>query len=162
MVECLTPDFRGNKECISTVSNSGLDVFAHNIETVERLQRRVRDYRAGYRQSIQVLEDAKISSTRPLITKTSLMLGLGETDLEIETTLRDLHSAAVDVVTLGQYLRPSKRHMSVQRYVTPEAFDHWEKVALEIGFKYAACGPLVRSSYRAGELYLKGMIDKQN
>lgn len=159
LVECLTPDFRGNKEFIATVANSGLDVFAHNIETVERLQRRVRDYRAGYKQSIEVLEYAKRSSVRPLITKTSLMLGLGETDAEVETTLRDLHSAGVDVVTLGQYLRPSKRHMSVQRYVSPEDFEHWEKMALEIGFKYAASGPLVRSSYRAGELYLRGMLE---
>ena len=161
LVECLTPDFRGNKEFISVVSNSGLDVFAHNIETVERLQRRVRDYRAGYKQSIGVLEHAKSSCSRPLITKTSLMLGLGETDAEIEATLRDLHNAGVDVVTLGQYLRPTKRHMSVQRYVSPEEFEHWEKLALEIGFKYAAAGPLVRSSYRAGELYLKGMIEKR-
>lgn len=161
LVECLTPDFRGNKECISTVVNSGLDVFAHNVETVERLQRRVRDYRAGYRQSIAVLESAKSLSARPIITKTSLMLGLGETDTEIETALQDLHSAGVDVITLGQYLRPTKRHMSVQRYVSPEDFEHWEKVALNIGFKYAACGPLVRSSYRAGELYVKGMIEKK-
>jgi lipoyl synthase len=160
LVECLTPDFKGNEECISAVSNSGLDVFAHNVETVERLQRRVRDYRAGYSQSLRVLEHAKASSTRPLVTKTSLMLGLGETDAEVEAALRDLLSAGVDVVTLGQYLRPSKRHMSVQRYVSPEDFDRWEERALQMGFKYAACGPLVRSSYRAGELYLKGLIDK--
>lgn len=158
LVECLTPDFGGDKECISTVANSGLDVFAHNIETVERLQRRVRDYRAGYEQSINVLQCAKSSATHSLITKTSLMLGLGETDKEVESTLRDLHSVGVDVVTLGQYLRPSKRHISVQRYVSPEEFKRWEEMALNIGFKYAACGPLVRSSYRAGELYIKGRI----
>jgi lipoic acid synthetase len=160
LVECLTPDFRGNKDLISIVANSGLDVFAHNVETVERLQRRVRDYRAGYKQSMDVLEYAKRSCEKPLITKTSLMLGLGETDDEIDRTMMDLRSAGVDVVTLGQYLRPTKRHMSVQRYVTPEEFDHWEKRAIEIGFKYAASGPLVRSSYRAGELFLKGMIEE--
>lgn len=161
LVECLTPDFRGNVEHIQAVATSGLDVYAHNLETVARLQRRVRDYRAGYDQSIKVLQTAKAaaqSDNRKLITKTSLMLGLGEKDEEIEATLLDLYSAGVDVVTLGQYLRPTKRHMSVQRYVTPEEFAHWEKRAVEIGFKYAASGPLVRSSYRAGELFLKGML----
>lgn len=161
LVECLTPDFRGIPEHTHTVATSGLDVYAHNLETVARLQRRVRDYRAGYDQSIRVLQMAKEaakSADKSLITKTSLMLGLGEKDEEVEQTLMDLHSAGVDVVTLGQYLRPTKRHMSVQRYVTPEEFSHWEKRALEIGFKYAASGPLVRSSYRAGELFLKGML----
>lgn len=168
LVECLTPDFRGNTEKILTVANSGLDVYAHNIETVERLQRRVRDYRAGYRQSIGVLETAKTAThagdserKRPVVTKTSIMLGLGETEAEIRQTLTDLKTAGVDVVTLGQYLRPTKRHMSVQRYVTPEEFKQWEKEALEMGFKYAASGPLVRSSYRAGELFLKGMLEQK-
>lgn len=99
--------------------------------------------------------------TRPIITKTSIMLGLGETDTEIRQTLRDLHSSGVDVVTLGQYLRPTKRHMSVQRYVTPEEFKQWETEAIQMGFKYAASGPLVRSSYRAGELFLKGMLESK-
>lgn len=162
LVECLTPDFRGNKDYILTVANSGLDVYAHNIETVERLQRRVRDYRANYRQSINVLETVKAhSNQKKIITKTSIMLGLGETQDEIRQTLLDLHSAGVDVVTLGQYLRPTKRHLSVQRYVTPEEFDQWRDEALGIGFKYVASGPLVRSSYKAGELYLKGMIEKE-
>ena len=161
LVECLTPDFRGIPEHIRLVATSGLDVYAHNLETVARLQKRVRDYRAGYDQSIRVLQMAKDAAkeiNKPLITKTSLMLGLGELDEEIDQTLVDLHSAGVDVVTLGQYLRPTKRHMSVQRYVTPEEFAHWEKRALELGFKYAASGPLVRSSYRAGELFLKGIL----
>jgi lipoyl synthase len=162
LVECLTPDFRGETKFISAVANSGLDVYAHNIETVDRLQRRVRDYRAGYLQSIRVLEVAKSSTAgreRPLVTKTSLMLGLGERDEEIEQTLKDLLSAGVDVITLGQYLRPSKRHMSVQRYVPPEEFSRWGQLAKDMGFKYAASGPLVRSSYRAGELFLKGMLE---
>lgn len=107
-VECLTPDFRGEKNLIAKVATSGLDVYAHNLETVERLQRRVRDYRAGYAQSIEVLRHAK--AVKPsLITKTSLMLGLGETASEIEATLKDLIDNGVDIVTFGQYLRPTRR-----------------------------------------------------
>jgi lipoyl synthase len=157
LIECLTPDFRGDQEHISMVANSGLNVFAHNIETVERLQRRVRDYRAGYKQSLDVLKRAKASKPG-LITKTSIMLGLGETDSEVRQTLVDLRAADVDVVTLGQYLRPTRRHMSVQDYVTPQKFQEWQDEAKEMGFKYVASGPLVRSSYRAGELFLKGML----
>lgn len=140
------------------------------METVERLQRRVRDYRAGYRQTLQVLEHAKTCTAsrraeqgqRQLVTKTSLMLGLGERDAEIEAAMKDLRLAGVDVVTFGQYLRPTQRHISVQRYVTPEEFTHWRETALAMGFKYAAAGPLVRSSYKAGELFLKGMIQGTN
>eukprot|EP01035_Chromulina_nebulosa_P018046 gene18046-23688_t len=157
LVECLTPDFRGNKDLISIVATSGLDVYAHNVETVKRLQTRVRDYRAGYEQSLSVLEHAKQIKPK-LLTKTSVMLGLGENDNEIEQTLHDLKSAGVDIVTFGQYLRPTKRHMSVQKYVTPDEFKHWKNVAESIGFKYVASGPLVRSSYRAGELFIKGML----
>lgn len=161
LVECLTPDFRGVKDFIKDVALSGLDVYAHNVETVERLQRRVRDYRAGYSQSLSVLETAK--SVKPsLVTKTSLMLGLGESEAEILQTLKDLRKIDVDVVTFGQYLRPTKRHMSVQKYVTPEEFSNWQKVAEELGFKYVASGPLVRSSYRAGELFLKGMLEERS
>lgn len=114
---------------------TGLDVFAHNVETVERLQRRVRDYRAGYRQSIDVLVHAKQVKSS-LITKTSLMLGLGETSSELRQTLRDLRIAGVDVVTFGQYLRPTRRHMSVQKYVEPAAFDDWQKEAMQMGFRW--------------------------
>jgi lipoic acid synthetase len=160
LVECLTPDFRGNADFILTVARSGLDVYAHNIETVERLQRRVRDYRAGYRQSISVLELVK-QKTEKIITKTSIMLGLGETSEDIRQTMTDLRTAGVDVLTFGQYLRPTKRHMSVQRYVTPEEFQQWHDEAVKMEFKYVASGPLVRSSYKAGELYLKGMINKE-
>ena len=157
-VECLTPDFRGQKPFIEKVANSGLDVFAHNLETVKRLQKRVRDYRAGYEQSIEVLKYAKECNPK-VVTKTSLMLGLGETGLEIEEALRDLRSNEVDVITFGQYLRPSKKHRKVDRYYTPEEFQHWQTVAEQMGFKYVASGPLVRSSYKAGELFLKGYID---
>jgi len=173
LVECLTPDFRGQLDLITLVATSGLDVFAHNLETVETLQRRVRDYRAGYRQSLTVLEHAKFavenlrqnssddsrsSGRRPLVTKTSLMLGLGENDEDLKAALKDIRLAGVDVVTFGQYLRPTHRHMTVQRYVTPEEFNEWREYALQQGFKYVASGPLVRSSYRAGELFLKGML----
>ena len=157
LVECLTPDFRGNGTLIDIVASSGLDVYAHNIETVERLQRRVRDYRAGYAQSLGVL--SRVKETKPtLVTKTSLMLGLGESESDIRNTIRDLRIAGVDILTFGQYLRPSKRHISVQRYVPPAEFDAWRVEALAAGFKYVASGPLVRSSYRAGELFLKGLL----
>ena len=128
------------------------------METVDRLQRRVRDHRANYKQSLSVLRMAKeIKPT--LVTKTSLMLGLGERDDEIEQALHDLKSIGVDVVTFGQYLRPTRRHMSVQRYVTPDEFKKWQVKADSMGFKYVASGPLVRSSYRAGELFLKGLLE---
>lgn len=160
LVECLTPDFQGEKHLIEIVATSGLDVFAHNIETVNRLQRRIRDHRANYEQSLNVLQYAK--QVKPsLITKTSIMLGLGETKEEIESTLIDLRSHNVDVVTFGQYLRPSRRHISVQRYVTPEEFKSWQSVAEGMGFKYVASGPLVRSSYKAGELFVKGLLEEK-
>jgi len=158
LVECLTPDFRGQQQLISLVATSGLDVFAHNVETVERLQKRVRDYRAGYKQSLQVLEHAKASKDG-LVTKTSIMLGLGEEASEIRQTMKDLRSSGVDVVTFGQYLRPTRRHMTVNRFVTPEEFDQWREEAQQLGFRYVASGPMVRSSYKAGELFLKGMIE---
>ena len=160
-VECLTPDFRGNRDLIAQVANSGLDVYAHNLETVKRLQKRVRDYRAGYDQSLEVLRYAKEVNPK-LVTKTSLMLGLGEEGHEIEEALRDLRKNEVDVITFGQYLRPSKKHRKVGRYYTPEEFAHWQSVAEGMGFKYVASGPLVRSSYKAGELFLKGYIEEKN
>ena len=140
------------------------------IETVERLQKRVRDYRAGYAQTIAVLKHAKVAAeeTRrtlgrsPLITKTSLMLGLGEEKEDIRKLLRDLRAADVDVITFGQYLRPSRRHISVVRYVPPEEFKEWQIEAEGMGFKYVASGPMVRSSYKAGEFFLTGMIENAN
>ncbi|RYY86901.1 hypothetical protein EON63_04990 [archaeon] len=132
------------------------------METVERLQRRVRDYRANYTQSLKVLEHAKTSTGGKLVTKTSLMLGLGENAKDIEQAIRDIRAAGVDVLTFGQYLRPSHRHLSVQRYVEPGEFEMWRQRALQEGFKYVASGPLVRSSYRAAELFLKGMLTGDN
>jgi len=147
-VEALTPDFRGDLRAVETVVDSGLAVFAQNIETVRRLTHPVRDPRAGYEQTLQVLEHAK--RHRPtVLTKSSLMLGLGETDEEIETTLHDLRAAAVDLVTLGQYLRPTVHHLPVERYVTPAQFDSYRAQALAQGFLECVAGPLVRSSYRA-------------
>ncbi|KAI9228772.1 MAG: hypothetical protein DHS80DRAFT_30491 [Piptocephalis tieghemiana] len=159
-VECLTGDYQGNKEDVERVAHSGLDVYAHNVETVEALQSVVRDRRAGYKQSLSVLEHAK--RTRPdLITKTSIMLGCGETDEQVMQTLKDLRAINVDAVTLGQYMRPTRRHMKVAEYVTPEKFDHWARVGDELGFKYTASGPLVRSSYKAGEYYLTNILRKR-
>lgn len=157
LLEALTPDFAGPNQQASTalVATSGLDVFAHNMETVERLTPHVRDRRAGYRQSLSTLRWAKqaaIAQGRPLITKTSLMLGLGEEDAEVMTTLADLRENDVDVVTFGQYMRPTKRHLKVDSYVPPDKFEHWAKVAEGMGFLYVASGPLVRSSFKAGEL----------
>jgi len=157
LVEVLTPDFRGEARLVETVAGSGLDVFAHNVETVERLTPRVRDRRAAYRQSLDVLRVAK--RTRPdLVTKTSLMLGLGETDDEIAQCLLDLRANAVDVVTFGQYLQPTKAHLKVHEYVTPDKFDHWQREAERLGFLYVASGPLVRSSYRAGEFFVANVL----
>ncbi|XP_076178151.1 lipoyl synthase, mitochondrial [Ptiloglossa arizonensis] len=159
LVECLVPDFRGDKNCIATIVNSNLDVFAHNIETTERLTPFVRDRRAQYRQSLNVLKTAKTLNP-DLITKSSIMLGLGETDEEIEQTMKDLKDVGVAAVTLGQYMQPTKRHLKVIEYVTPEKFKKWENVGNEMGFLYTASGPLVRSSYRAGEFFLKNILQK--
>lgn len=160
LVEALVPDFSGSQACVEQVALSGLDVYAHNIETVERTTPFVRDRRAKYRQSLATLQHAK--TVRPdLVTKTSIMLGCGETDAEVEQTLRDLRSANVDVVTFGQYMRPTKRHMKVSEYVEPDKFAHWQATAEEMGFLYVASGPLVRSSYRAGELFIENVIRKR-
>lgn len=147
-VEALTPDFQGDLPAVRVVVGSGLDVFAQNVETVRRLTHPVRDPRAGYDQTLTVLGEAK--RFRPdVLTKSSLMLGLGETDAEIEECLRDLRAASVDIVTLGQYLRPTTNHLAVDRFVTPEAFRRFRDFALELGFLECVSGPLVRSSYRA-------------
>jgi lipoyl synthase len=147
-VEALTPDFQGDRGAVRTVVDSGVEVFAQNIETVRRLTHPVRDPRAGYEQTLAVLGEAK--RHRPqVLTKSSLMLGLGETDGEIDECLRDLRAAGVDLLTLGQYLRPTANHLPVVRYVTPETFKALRERALELGFLECVAGPLVRSSYRA-------------
>jgi lipoic acid synthetase len=160
LVEVLTPDFRGDMELVRTLVEAKPDVFAHNVETVESLQKKVRDPRAGYWQSLNVLKAVKeMDATR--YTKTSLMLGLGETDDEVLQTLKDLRSVNCDVVTFGQYLQPTPRHLKVEEFITPEKFQYWQKTAEDMGFLYVASGPLVRSSYRAGEFFMKGMIRKK-
>jgi lipoic acid synthetase len=147
-VEALTPDFAGVLEDVQTVLDSGLEVFAQNVETVRRLTHPVRDPRAGYEQTIDVLRHAK--RHRPqVLTKTSLMLGLGESAEEIRETMADLRAAAVDILTLGQYLRPTPHHLRVERFVTPAEFDRYREWALSAGFLECVSGPLVRSSYRA-------------
>ncbi len=147
-VEALTPDFQGVSADIETVMDSGLSVFAQNVETVRRLTHPVRDPRAGYKQTLAVLAHAK--AYRPeVLTKTSLMLGLGETDEEIHEAIADLRAARVDILTLGQYLRPTPNHLAVQRFVTPESFAQYRQAALAAGFLECVSGPLVRSSYRA-------------
>lgn len=160
LVEVLSGDFRGNHKDCETLAVSGLDVYAHNLETVEALTPHVRDRRATYRQSLAILDKAK-KTVPTLVTKTSLMLGLGETDQQVMQTLKDLREIKCDVVTFGQYMRPTKRHMKVVEYVSPEKFDYWRDVALEMGFLYVASGPLVRSSYKAGEAFIENVLRKR-
>lgn len=155
-VEALTPDFNGVKAHVETVVDSGLEVFAQNIETVERLTHVVRDRRAGYQQTLDVLAHAKRHRAE-VLTKTSLIAGLGETDEEIYQTMDDLRAVGVDILTLGQYLRPTLNHLPVDRWVTPEQFEQYREVGLEKGFLEVASGPMVRSSYRADRI-----LDKNN
>jgi len=151
LVEVLTPDFGGREELIRQVVEAGPDVFGHNIETVERLSPDVRDPRADYRRSLDVLATVKRLAPQ-MTTKSGLMVGLGETDGELRQALRDLRSAACDIVTVGQYLQPAHRCLPVERYVTPEEFIALEEEAFAMGFRGALCGPLVRSSFHAEEV----------
>lgn len=151
-IEALTPDFQGVKSSIAILLDSGLDVFAQNVETVERLTHPVRDNRAGYHQTLQVLHYAK--QYRPeVLTKTSLMLGLGETWEEILQTMDELRECEVDILTFGQYLQPTKHHLPVQRYLPPDEFTALREIGLQKGFFEVAAGPLVRSSYRADRIF---------
>ena len=156
-VEALTPDFMGFFEDVETVVNSGIAVFAQNIETVRRLTHPVRDPRASYQQTLDVLAHAK--AYRPdVLTKTSLMLGLGETDEEIVACMDDLRAANVDILTLGQYLQPTRNHYPISRYVTPEEFEKYRQWGLEKGFFEVVSGVLVRSSYRAEQVLAKNNV----
>ena len=154
LLEMLIPDFMGDENAIRTVTHAPLAVLAHNLETVERLTDSVRDPRASYTQSLDVLEYSK-SIAPHLLTKSSIMVGLGETEDEVINTLNDLRERDVDIVTLGQYLRPSSKHLPVLEYVHPASFDRYAEEARRLGFGYVASGPLVRSSYRAGELFIE-------
>lgn len=156
-VEALTPDFAGNHDAVATVLDAGLATYAQNLETVRRLTHPVRDPRAGYEQTLDVLAFAKRHSPKTL-TKTSLMLGLGETDEEIDQTLDDIRAANVDIVTMGQYMRPSVNHLPVERFVTPDEFRAYRDLALGKGFVEAVSGPLVRSSYRAERVLEKNNL----
>jgi len=157
LVECLVSDFQGDESAVRTLATCGLNVYAHNIETVRRLQPFVRDRRANYDQSMRVLRYAK-DANPGLYTKSSIMLGLGETNEEVLETMEDLRRNNVDVVTFGQYLRPTEHHLSVVEYVHPSKFDMWADQARKMGFKYVASGPMVRSSYKAGEHFMEHML----
>lgn len=157
LVEVLIPDFQGEPELVRKIIDARPDVIAHNIETVERLQWPVRDRRANYAQSLSVLEQVERESD--VYTKTSIMLGVGEYDHEVYQTLSDLREADVDVVTLGQYLQPSRSHLDVSSYVHPDKYETWQRVAEEeLDFLYCASGPMVRSSYKAGELFVDAVL----
>ncbi|GJD12626.1 Lipoyl synthase, apicoplast [Galdieria sulphuraria] len=140
LVECLVGDFSGNRQSVERLATCGME--------------------SKYQQSLDMLREAKKLNPR-LITKSSIMLGLGETDLEVKQTMLDLRKVGVEALTLGQYLRPTPQHLNVVEYITPERFDHWKRNGLEMGFLYVASGPLVRSSYKAGEYYMKNIIESQ-
>ena len=160
LVEVLTPDFKGNELFVEKLVKAKPHVFAHNMETVRRLTPQVRDPRAGYDQSLNVLSYVK-KSDPSIYTKTSLMLGLGESFEEVHESLKELRAIGCDVVTFGQYLQPQKRHLQVQEYVTPEKFEAYKVLAENLGFLYVASGPMVRSSYKAGEYFMKGIINNK-
>jgi len=157
LVEVLTPDFQGDAEAVRTIGRAAPHVFGNNLETVRRLTPVVRDPRAGYDQTLAVL--ARMHREFPrVVTKSSLLVGLGESDGELREAFADLRAAGVEILTLGQYLRPSPRHLPVVEFVPPERFRALQEEGERLGFRYVAAGPLVRSSYRAGELFLRGAI----
>ncbi len=161
MVEVLIPDFQGDEQALWTVVGAGAEVIAHNIETVLRLQGVVRDPRANYQQSLKVLADIKAQDpTR--YTKSSIMVGLGETPDEVAQCMSDLRDVGCDFLTIGQYLQPTRKHLELNEFVHPDQFQAYEKLGLEMGFGYVASAPLVRSSYKAGEFFIRQYIDKRN
>ena len=157
LIETLMGDFGGHLDYVDTTVDARPDVWAHNIEVVRRLQRTIRDVRCGYDQSLRVLQRAK-EREPSIITKSSIMVGIGETDDEVIETLQDLRTAGVTLVTLGQYLRPTPKHAAVARYVEPATFAHYQAEALRMGFAYAASAPLVRSSYKAAEVFVRSVL----
>src|SRR3954466_2909733 len=156
LVEVLTPDFQGSREALQMIVEAQPSVAAHNLETVARLTPTVRDRRATYQQSLEVLDFYKRSGMR---TKSSLMVGLGETRDEVVQAMRDLRAVGCDILTLGQYLRPSQKHLPVVEFVRPEVFADLEQEGLGLGFRFVAAGPLVRSSYKAGEFFVQRWIE---
>ena len=159
IVEVLIPDFNNDRNALKMVVKSGVDVVAHNIETVERLTPKVRDPRAGYWKSLRTLEIVKDLSDE-IYTKSSIMLGLGERDDEVIKAMEDLRSVGVDILTIGQYLQPTRRHLPVVEYVAPEKFRRFKEIGERLGFLYVASAPLVRSSYKAGEYFIKHVLHK--
>ena len=153
LIELLIPDFQGKRDLIEPVACSQADVIGHNIECVQRLTKEIRDPRASYEQSLEVLRILRKANPE-LIVKSSLMLGLGETDAEVTEAMSDIREAGAKILTLGQYLQPSRKSIPVKRYVTPEKFEQLRQEGLDMGFDYVASGPLVRSSYLAAEQYL--------
>jgi lipoyl synthase len=159
-IEILTPDFNGRPELIQIVLNSVPTVFNHNLETCERLSPPIRG-RAKYRRSLKVLQDAKTMSNGAILTKSGIMVGLGETDQEVKDCINDLYNSGVDILTIGQYLPPSRKHWKLKRYVHPDKFKDWADYAKELGFNSVASSPMVRSSYKAGELVDKKVKEQQ-
>ena len=161
LIELLVGDLGGQDAALSALLREPPDVLAHNLETVRSISPRVRDRRASYERSLSVLERMRALGGRSLVTKSSIMLGLGERDEELRRAFSDLRGAGVDLLTLGQYLRPSAAHVPVERYVPPEEFDRWKKVAGDAGFSGVEAGPLVRSSYHAEELYRRARRSRE-
>jgi len=160
ITEVLIPDFQGNLDDVKKVVDAAPEVVAHNIETTEPLSPKVRDPRATYKQSLWVLKGIK-ELDPTVYSKSSIMLGLGETEGDLVKAMKDLRDVDVDILTLGQYLRPSRGHIPVTEYVSPETFEHYKTLAEELGFLYVASGPFVRSSYRAGEFFVEALIRKK-
>ena len=157
-LEFLVGDFRGQRSSLETLLACAPDVFAHNVETVERLTPTVRDRRASYRQSLEVLRISREIAPK-VPTKSSIMIGLGETPEEVTDTMQDLRAAGVDFLTLGQYLRPTPKHLEVERYATPAEFEGWKREAEGMGFRHVSSGPLVRSSYKAAEIAIQNLLE---
>lgn len=161
LVEILIPDFQNDLDALRTVVDSRPDVIAHNIETTLSLTPSVRDPRANYWQSLSVLRNIK-KLGKGIYTKSSIMVGLGETEGEVKQAMVHLRNAGVDFLTVGQYLRPSPRHLPIVEYVALEKFERYGQIGKSLGFRYVASGPLVRSSYRAGEFYIRSVIESDN
>lgn len=157
IVEALIPDFGGSLPALGKVVEAAPQVIGQNLETVQRLTRYARDRRSGYEQTLQVLENVKTLDPR-IYTKSALLLGLGETPDEVLAAMRDLRARGVDILTLGQYLQPTKKHLPVAEYLHPDRFREYEDQGLELGFRYVAAGPMVRSSYRAAEFFVERML----
>jgi lipoic acid synthetase len=159
----LVPDFKAKRFALQKIIDANPDVVSHNIETVERLTRRIRDIRAGYRQSLEVLRLYREMSGGRIITKSGLMAGFGEGEAEVRQAMVDLRDAGVEILTVGQYLSPGEipRHLPVEEYLSPGRFKRYEEMAYSLGFRFVASGPLVRSSYKAGEPFIRKLIESR-